>query len=150
MRHLLKKTHFILAVLFFIGALTFSGCDSPAQKVDTAQDDVIQAEENLTDAKNNYTEEIANFKQESNEKITAYEIMIADLKVEMKDAKKDVKASYDKQIAALEQKNLEMKRRMNDYQDDGVDKWQSFKTEFNRDMEELGNSLRGFTVDNKK
>lgn len=64
--------------------------------------------------------------------------------------KKDLKASYEKQIAVLEEKNSEMKIRMSEYKEDGGEKWQSFKIEFNHDMDELGKSLKDFTVDNER
>jgi len=61
-----------------------------------------------------------------------------------------MKEKYDSQIAELESKNAAMKVRITDYKDDGKDKWQSFRTEFNRDMDELGNSLKNFNTTNNK
>ncbi len=152
MTHIMIKTNSLLAIIIFIAASTFSACDSPAQKVATASDNVTQAKVNLKQAQEDYKLEIANFKKESNEKITANEKAIANFKTQMVSAKNDVKASYKKLIESLEQKNSDMKKRMNnyEYQEDNNDKWQSFKREFNHDMEELGKAFKDLTVNNKK
>ena len=39
---------------------------------------------------------------------------------------------------------------MEDYKADSKENWESFKTEFNHDMDELGNAFRDLTIDNKK
>jgi len=39
---------------------------------------------------------------------------------------------------------------LDSYKNDADSDWQSFKREFNHDMDELGHSLKDFTVDNKK
>ncbi|MBK7373932.1 MAG: hypothetical protein IPJ09_21445 [Saprospiraceae bacterium] len=151
MTQLSKNANSILAlVITCIAAATFSGCDSPSQKVDNAKDNVTVAKENLIQAQEDYKTEVVNFKNETNEKLTANEKAFADFKIQMETAKKDVKATYEKQIAALEQKNSDMKKRMNEYSEDGKDNWQSFKREFDHDMDELGQSLKDFTVNNKK
>ena len=64
--------------------------------------------------------------------------------------KGEAKAEYDRQVNALEEKNSAMKKRMNDYKDDSASNWQSFKNEFNHDMDALGNALKDLTENNKK
>ena len=43
-----------------------------------------------------------------------------------------------------------MKKRLEDYKADSKDKWESFKTEFNHDMDELGSAFKDLTVKNTK
>ena len=64
--------------------------------------------------------------------------------------KKQAKAEYKEKIAKLEQKNTDMKKRMNDYKSDSQEQWESFQREFNHDMDELGNSLKDLTKNNTK
>ena len=64
--------------------------------------------------------------------------------------KKQAKAEYKEKIAKLEQKNTDMKRRMDDYKSDSQEQWESFQREFNHDMDELGNSLKDLTKNNTK
>jgi hypothetical protein len=43
-----------------------------------------------------------------------------------------------------------MKDKMNGYKAEGKDKWENFKTEFNHDMDELGNALSDLGKNNVK
>jgi len=82
------KIKLIFAIITIIIATTFSGCDSPTQKVNTAKENVIQAKED-------YKTEVDNFKKESNEKITANEKAIADFRIQIVNAKKEVKTANE-------------------------------------------------------
>jgi hypothetical protein len=52
-------------------------------------------------------------------------------------------------LAELEQKNNELKDKLMEFKEDETTKWKSFKNEFNRDMNDLGSSLKNFTIKNK-
>ena len=43
-----------------------------------------------------------------------------------------------------------MKKRLEEYKDEGQEKWTSFKSEFNHDMDELGKAFKDLTVKNVK
>ncbi len=150
MKQLFKISNSILTVVVFIAAVTFSACDSPAEKVDDAKENVTQAKENLSQAQHDYQTEVANFKNETNQKIIDNDKMIADIKIKIANVKMDTRATCEKQIVSLEQKNVDIKKRLDEYKEDDLEKWQSFKTEFNHDIDELGMALHDFTVDNKK
>lgn len=144
-----KITNNYLLAIMFGALLSVSACRSPEQKVDTAAVNLTEAKDDLSKAQEDYAAEVEKFKRESNEKVTSNEKIIADLKVKMKNENKEMKASYRENINTLEEKNATLKKRIDEYQDGGNEKWQSFKTEFNHDMDELGKSLKDFTVDNK-
>ena len=59
------------------------------------------------------------------------------------------RTEYEKSLSALNQKNVDLKKRMVDYKQNGETKWSSFKSEFNNDMDDFGKELKDFTVDNK-
>lgn len=42
-----------------------------------------------------------------------------------------------------------MKKRMDDYKTDTNEDWQSFKTKFSKDMDELGLALKSFVEESK-
>lgn len=146
----MKKTFLVLVALAFVAAVPFSGCTNSAQKVDNAKDNVTQAKEDLDEANQAYLAEVEAFKKESEAKTVTYDQRIAELKAKVAKVTGKTKVGYQKQIAKLEKKNTEMKNMLKDYKEDGKDKWTSFKTEFNHDMDELGQALKDFTVDNKK
>ena len=43
-----------------------------------------------------------------------------------------------------------MKKKLEDYQAEGKDSWETFKTEFSHDMDALGNAFKDLTVNNVK
>jgi phage-related protein len=51
-------------------------------------------------------------------------------------------------LAALEQKNKELKAKLSAYKNNGYEQWDAFKTEFNQDMKELGKAFSDLTVKN--
>jgi len=145
----MKKSIFTLALTTFVAGTILTSCSTPAQKVETAQDNVAKANEDLNKAQDNYAADVEKFRKESDEKIATNEKSIADFDARIAKEKKEVKAEYKKKIAALEQKNTDMKKRMDDYKADGKDKWETFKTEFNAEMNELGKSLNDLTTSKK-
>ena len=67
----------------------------------------------------------------------------------MKKTGKVVDAVYAENIAVLEQKNRDMRARVDAYEK-SQNGWDSFKREFDHDMDELGQALKDLTVNNKK
>jgi hypothetical protein len=61
-----------------------------------------------------------------------------------------MRKEYRERIAELKSRNEKAKERLNNYNDNNHEKWEDFKREFNHDMDELGNALKDFTVNNKK
>ena len=84
------------------------------------------------------------------EKIDANEKSIAEFKARIAKEKRENRAKYEKKLAGLEQKNSDMKKKLDEYKEDGKEKWTSFKNEFSHDMDELGKALKGFTVKHNK
>lgn len=120
------------------------------KKLQDAKADVVQADKNLEQAQEDYLADMATYKSDINTKITANEQSIRDFKARIADSKEQAKADYDKEIIKLEEKNTDMKRKIDEYKQEGKDKWDSFKTEFNHDMDELGRALKDLTVNSNK
>lgn len=146
-----------ISVLFSILFLT--SCQSSAQKSDAADAKVQDAKQDLKSAENAAdvaakkqasAEEWAAFKADSEMKIKTNESMIADLKATMKATGKKLDAKYVESVDALEQKNKALKTRMDAYGANTQSDWDSFKREFNHDMESLGQAFKDLTVNNKK
>lgn len=57
-----------------------------------------------------------------------------------------IKTKYEVTMTELELRKNEIKKRIEEYKSDGSEKWKSFKNKLNRDLEELGKALKGFTV----
>jgi hypothetical protein len=113
------------------------------------QKDVVDAKMDLKEAKSDSVSDYQKFKKESDLKIKDNEKSIADLKAKSSKISQKNQASYQKNVGELEQKNTKLKNELADYKEGTPDKWTSFKTEFNHDMNELGKAIKDFTVNNK-
>ncbi|MFV5692129.1 hypothetical protein ACM55K_08910 [Flavobacterium sp. LT1R49] len=154
----MKKTIYILALTTFIAGTILIGCQTSTKKEEEAKDKVADAREDVQDAKEELmnarkeatTEEWKAFKDQTNATINENEMRIADLKAKMKKTENSIDAMYAKKVNELEQKNKDIKAKVETYKNDRNSDWESFKREYNHDMNELGNALRDVTVDNKK
>lgn len=132
----------------FAGAYLTS-CKSATEKVEDAEAEVIVANEDLDNANIEYLAEIENYRKESAEKFAANQKSIDDFNNRKADKKMEAKADYDQKIAELNQKNSDLKKRMDDYKAEGNENWIAFKIEFGRDMDELGKSFSDFFTNSK-
>lgn len=144
----MNKILFYILPVALISSLIMM-CSSPAEKVNTAQQEVNQANKDLEKANQEYQQDILNYKKENETRIATNDHLISDFKVRIANEKKAVKDEYNKKIAELEQKNTDTRRKLDEYKAESKEKWESFKSEFNRDMDELGTALSNLTVKNK-
>ena len=154
----MKKMIFILAVTTIMAGTIFTGCQSSTQKQQAAQDKVQDSRQDLNAAQKNANEvaqkaataeEWKTFKSESELKIKDNEIRINELTVRMKKPGESFDALYEKKITNLGQQNKDLKARLEAYEK-SQSNWESFKREFNHDMDAIGQALKDLTVDNKK
>jgi capsule polysaccharide export protein KpsE/RkpR len=154
----------LVAIICIVGFILV-GCKSSTEEEKAAQEKVQDAEENVQDAKENVqdakdslvsakkaatAEEWRTFKNVTDSIINYNEARIAELKLKMKKTGKSIDAKYEKNIEVLEQKNKNLKLKMETYKNDANADWQSFKSEFNHDMDKIGQALKDLTIDNKK
>jgi len=152
----MKKIVFTLAATAFFAGILFTSCNSPSQKIENAEQDVLDAKEAVIDARSDLNvarqdsvTEFQQFKTEFQNKISANEKSIAGLKLSIADESRENKVLYEKKIAELEERNNDMKIKLAEYKEGETDQWQTFKSEFKRDMDELGKAFSDFTVNNK-
>lgn len=146
----MKTTFVALAIFTFITSTLILSCNSAEKKVENAQTDVVDANKDLEKANEDYMAEVAAYKKETAEKIAANEQSIIEFNARIATEKKDARVAYKQKIAELEMKNTDMKKKMDDYKEDGKENWEKFKTEFNHDMDELGKAFKDLTVKNVK
>lgn len=153
----MKKSILPLVIAAFLIGSIVTSCKPNTEKEQAAQDNVdsakvavTEAEDDLDEAKRVATaEEWQEFKDATNVKIEENNAKITELKLKIKKTGKDIDKAYQKNIDTIEQKNKNLKAKMDSYKNDVNSDWQSFKREFNHDMDELGQSLKNFTVNNK-
>ena len=134
----MKKSIVIIAIL---AGTIFTSCKSAAQKETTAKQNVAEAKQDLKDTKASNAAEWKVFKAESEAKILDNEQRIAELKVKMNKPGNTFDGLYRTRIEKLEAKNVELKSKLNNY-DGNETQWKTFKSDFNRDMKEIGNNIK--------
>jgi Skp family chaperone for outer membrane proteins len=112
------------------------------QHVDTTI--VVTTEKETTISK----EEWETIRKEYDDKIEKNEAKIKSLKKELKDSGNEKDAAYEARMKELEMKNDALKEKLKMY-NTTQQNWNAFKSELNRDMDDLGNSLNNFTIKSK-
>lgn len=131
-------------------AVSIASCGTSTESTAEAKAKSDKAYQDSMDANNDYLAEIESYRKESAEKIEENNKSIAEFKLRIDKQKAEAKADYVAEINRLEQKNTDIKKKLDDYQGEGKEKWKTFKEEFGRDMENLGNAFRDLTVKNNK
>lgn len=144
----MKRTTLILAIATFTTGTIVSSCSSPEEKVENAESDVIKSNEDLEEAKEAYYKELTNYRIEMAARLAENEQSIADLKARIDSEKKETRADRKARIEELEEKNNEMKTKIDEYNDEDPTRWEKFKAEFNHDMKELGNGFKNLGKNN--
>lgn len=148
----MKKTIFILAVTILVSCKPSNKEEIASEdKVQDAKENVQEAKDSLAAAKKEATaEEWKTFKSQTDSVISYNEARIAELKLKINKTGKSIDSKYKENIEILEQKNKDLKAKTKTYKNERTADWQSFKREFNHDMDEIGQALKDLTVDNKK
>ena len=142
----MKNNILITTAFLIVSSAISTGCNNATPKSETQ---VIEEEKEALDKANaEYQADVEKYRKESNERIEANNKKIAEFKARIDLQKQEAKDDYIRKITRLEQKNADIKKKMDDYKDDGKEKWQTFKAEFSRDMDELGQAFKDLTVKN--
>ena len=134
----MKNKYFVLAVFMLIAGSVFTGCE---KNRGDATEEVKQANQDMMDAQTQFEKDWQQFKSDAELKINANQQKIDDFKVAMKTTSTKFKAKYENEVLTLEQNNIELKKKLNDYKYEGKANWDEFKLSFNNDMDSVGNTL---------
>ncbi|MFM9986408.1 MAG: hypothetical protein ACKVOK_14305 [Flavobacteriales bacterium] len=148
------------------------GCESSEKKQDAAKENVIDAQKDLKSAEEelietqqsssvnpNYTltpaqKEVRSaewkiYKANADAKIADNDAQILELKVKMKKPGQTWDDVYAKRIEKLEAQNNALRVKINTYDPEKSD-WETFKREFNHDMDSFGQAFKDLTTNNAK
>jgi hypothetical protein len=141
----MKTNYFILAALMLVAVTLFIGCDySREKKVENAKENAQQADYELEKAQIEYEKEWQQFKTDAEFRIRTNENRIAEFKNQIKTAKGEFKAKYEREVSLLEEKNIELKKKLSEYKYEGKAGWTEFKEGVNRDLDAVGTALNDF------
>lgn len=137
-----------LAITVFMAGSMITGCQSSSEKVKDAQDKVQAANEKVAAAQRELDQAIKDsiqaFKNEYEQIITYNDKKIAAFRVRINNEKKENRARYEQKLAELEQQNREMRKRLEAFNEEQKENWESLRLKFKHDMEEQGKAFRDF------
>jgi predicted RNase H-like nuclease (RuvC/YqgF family) len=143
-----------ITLMSFLGLLLVGCNNTPKAKegeLEDAKEDVVQAESDLQQSKLDSVSDYTTFKTSIDLKLDENERQIAAMKATINSSKDSNKPEYEKQLAQLEEKNTKLKTKIQDYDQQGTsEKWELFKVEFNKDMDDLGKSISNMADRNMK
>lgn len=133
---------------YALGALLLgtqlSACSTPAQKVEAAQGDLVEAQQALKDSQLKAAEEAewGEFKASALARIADNNVKIAALRRKQAAPGTALDPAYEKQIVVFEGRSTAIQTRIDDYERYHGN-WATFKRELTHDMDELGKMLQG-------
>lgn len=110
-------------------------------------DNVGDAKQELKVARTEFLAEWKTFKHESEQTIEANQKRIDAFKAKMEKAAPKVKAKYSKEVAELEKKSHDLKRKLEGYKDEGQRTWEEFKANFKQEMDGIGKTIMNLFKD---
>lgn len=142
-------------VAVFISVVTYSGCEkTPEKRIEHAEQDLHDAKkeirEAIKDVQTAYKDEWHTFQFDMEAKIRDNEYRTNELKRQMVKADAKPKATFDKEIEVVEQRNENLKRTLAEYKDEGKEKWEDFKKDVVREVGGIQKSLSDLTELQKK
>jgi hypothetical protein len=126
----------------------FMGCrESAGNKMDEAKASMEKIRQDMKDTEANYMDDWQDFKNQSLGKINANENKLQIFRDKMEKSSSDVKTKYNAAVVDLEHQNRELKDKMVRYKKEGKARWDTFKSEFNRDMDKVEASVNDLTAE---
>ncbi|MFA9289853.1 MAG: hypothetical protein ACEQSF_01315 [Solirubrobacteraceae bacterium] len=141
----MKKPIQIFVALVVASGFIFTACKTPTKKVENAAEKVIEAKDDLYKQNKEFLLEVEEYKKSTIDKIIANEKNIEDFNLRIATQKINAKEDYEKKIAKLNAKNLDLKKKINDFKSDNKENWEIFKSDFSREMDKLNLEFQSFT-----
>ena len=139
----MKNSCVVVTLVASMAGMLLAGCDKTAdQKADAASTGAPEATQQLKEARDSYRADWQSFKRNTELVIDTNERAIDSLKTRIAKAGKKAKGEYAKDLAVLEQKNMQLKKKLADYSDQGETAWESFKTDVKHELDGIGDAMR--------
>jgi transcription-repair coupling factor (superfamily II helicase) len=106
----MKNHYLIISVIFLIAGSVFIGCDNR----DNTKEEVEKANQEMIDTQAQFEKEWQQFKSDTELKIDANQKQIDDIKAAMQTTTAKFKAKYENRVLTLEQKNIELRKNLNE------------------------------------
>lgn len=153
----MKRRLFTLAILAIAaGSASTAFGQEPNKKAEKARENLKDAKTELVDAKNELKEakldsvsDYQKFKVESEKTIAEHNASIAKFRARLAAEKKENRIAYEAKLDKLEKRNSDLQLKLEGYKQKTEENWKAFKSEFSKDMDNLGKSIKDFTINKK-
>jgi hypothetical protein len=108
--------------------------------------DVVVAKQDLKVAQKDSVSEYQKLTKESDIKFKSNEKSIADLRAAITKNNSKEQATDQKKVSLLEDKNNSLRKELADYKVLGETQFTAFKSEYNRDQDQLAKELKDFKI----
>jgi hypothetical protein len=150
----MKKLVLSLAVVAFLaGTISTSFGQVPDKQSVKAREnlkeekkDVVVAKQDLKVAQKDSVSEYQKLTKESDIKFKSNEKSIADLRAAITKNNSKEQATDQKKVSLLEDKNNSLRKELADYKVLGETQFTAFKSEYNRDQDQLAKELKDFKI----
>jgi ribosomal protein L3 len=141
------KISIIVVTVVLLGTLVVSAKSSSEKNNKRYDKFLVQI-----DSKNKFQDdEYKTYRIAQEKKITENEKKITELRLKKDKINAENRAKYESKIDEFKKRNNELRKRITlNYKNEGKEKWESFKKEFNHDMDEFGEALKDVYQDNVK
>ena len=147
----MKKSIGLLVASLLLAGTTFTSCKSDAEKVEDAQEDVVDAKENEMDAQQDLNEakyenasDYMQFKEATKLVIAENETRIAEFKVKIKAESAEKQKMYQEKIDAIEKRNDQLEEDIDDFKDDASENWNDFKNRIEKSKNDIEADIEAY------
>jgi len=135
---------YYLIITMVVTGMILTACQSSTTKREKAKgeempDTVIYIDQ---DQKLTFKDSVDQFKKQSEKQIRLNKKEIVLFKTEIINEKEKAKIRDDEKIAELELRNNDLVIRLDSYNDESQEQWDSFKVEYNEDMDDLDDDFK--------
>jgi prefoldin subunit 5 len=142
-----------LTVVGFANSTDLSNCEILENELNEAKGRFKLAKKDVKDAKqklNQALEEVINKIENKKKEIKETQSnLVNDPESSPVFNTENIKSKYDEAMVALELRKNKIKKKIEEYNVEGTENWDSFKHKLNHDLEELGLALKGFVTKSK-
>ena len=139
-----------LTVTGFANNTDLSNCEALENELNEAKARLKLAKKDVKDAKqelNQGLEEVINKMESQKEELEETQSnLVNDSESSSTSNMENIKSKYDEAMVALELRKNKIKKKIEEYNAEGSENWNSFKNKLNHDLEELGTALKGFVT----
>lgn len=133
-------------------ALLLAACQTPETKVDAAKDNVADANQDLKEVtremRAQWQEDWLAFKRANDEVVADNERSIMQFRSDVRAVDQRYRGKYTTLVDDIERRNNELRDRVNNYEITGEVKWEEFKKDIKRDMDDLISSRKNVSITN--